>query len=339
MNKIIFDVPAASGGALSILNLYYNKALEDKKNKYIFVVSTPELENQDNIKIIKYPWIKYSWIHRLFFDYLIAPRIVKKNNVKEIISLQNVRIPRVKVSQTIYLHQPLPFIQKKYSFFENKKYWIYQNIVGRLIKKSLKKADKIIVQSSWLKNILLHEKIILDATKIEVEIPKLNILDLKPFINTKENYKRFFFPSSDEVYKNHKIIVNACIEVLKENRVDFEVYFTLKLNQLDETLQNIITENNLPIVFLGNLSQKEVYKYYENSILIFPSKIETFGLPLLEAKKSDGVILSIDEVYSKEVLGDYQNAYFFKDDDYKTLASLMINQLENGYEIYNGGLK
>ena len=68
MNKIIFDVPAASGGALSILNLYYNKALEDKKNKYIFVVSTPELENQDNIKIIKYPWIKYSWIHRLFFD-------------------------------------------------------------------------------------------------------------------------------------------------------------------------------------------------------------------------------------------------------------------------------
>ena len=39
---IIFNVAASSGGALTILNQYYNKALEDKDNNYIFVISTPK---------------------------------------------------------------------------------------------------------------------------------------------------------------------------------------------------------------------------------------------------------------------------------------------------------
>ena len=43
MKIMVFDVPAVSGGALSILNQYYNKACNDTNNEWIFVVSKPLL--------------------------------------------------------------------------------------------------------------------------------------------------------------------------------------------------------------------------------------------------------------------------------------------------------
>jgi len=71
MKKImVFDVPAESGGALTILKQYYEKAIKDTKNKWIFVVSTPDLADTKNVKILNYPWVKKSWVHRLYLIYL-----------------------------------------------------------------------------------------------------------------------------------------------------------------------------------------------------------------------------------------------------------------------------
>ena len=52
MRIMVFDVPAEYGGALTILNQYYNTAIKDKENEWIFVVSTPKLKETDNIKIL-----------------------------------------------------------------------------------------------------------------------------------------------------------------------------------------------------------------------------------------------------------------------------------------------
>lgn len=66
---MVFDVPAESGGALSILNEYYENAVnhKDKSIDWIFVLSKPELESTDNIKVLRYPWIKKVG----FIDYIL----------------------------------------------------------------------------------------------------------------------------------------------------------------------------------------------------------------------------------------------------------------------------
>ena len=81
MRIMVFDVPAESGGALTILNQYYDTAIKDKENDWVFVVSTPELKETDNVKVLNYPWIKKSWFHRLYFDKLVANKLVDKYNV------------------------------------------------------------------------------------------------------------------------------------------------------------------------------------------------------------------------------------------------------------------
>ena len=117
MNIMVFDVPAESGGALSILNEFYNSFSIDKENNYIFVVSKPILKDTENIKILRFPWIKKSWFHRFYFDHVIAPKLIKNYNVDRVLSLQNIIIPYTNVYQTVYVHNSLPFAEYRFSIF------------------------------------------------------------------------------------------------------------------------------------------------------------------------------------------------------------------------------
>jgi len=312
MKIMVFDVPADSGGALTILNEFYKKALEDDKNEYIFVLSVIKLEEKNNVKVINYPWIKRSWLHRLYFDKFIAHKLVTKYKVDEVLSLQNVIIPKTKIKQTLYIHQPLPFIDKKYKITENIRFWIYQNIISKFIFKSIKKADKIMVQTKWLMNAII-EKLGVDKNKFILEKPKLDIYVKKYYNENLSNKKIFFYPASGLPYKNHKIIVEAVRMLQKECKNNYKVIFTLNGNENKniKKLKKIVEEENLPIEFIGYIDINSVYDYYSKSILIFPSYIETFGLPMLEAKMHKSPILASNCPFSHEILDGYEKVQFF----------------------------
>lgn len=326
---IVFDVPAESGGALTILNEYYDKAVnhKDKNIQWIFVVSKPNLKSRENLKVLRYPWIKKSWFHRLYFDYFISPKLVKKYNVDEILSLQNLVIPRMKnIKQTVYVHQSLPFVDYKFRLKDNKKLWIYQNILGIKIKKSIKKANNVIVQTQWMKKLCIT-KTGVKSNKIEVRPPETNILIEKYFNNKAESFKIFFYPANGSIYKNHRIILEACKKLLDKGISDFKVIFTLDKNEDDyiKDLYSKVEKMKLPIDFIGYITREKVFELYTKSVLIFPSYIETFGLPILEAKSHKGIILASDCPFSREILNDYKSGYFFNPFDSDKLVELMEN--------------
>ena len=64
-------------------------------------------------------------------------------------------------------------------------------------------------------------------------------------------------------------------------------------------------------------------RLYAEATLLFPSYLETFGLPLLEARRSNGLILCSDLPFSHEILDGYGNAYYFGVNDAKLLAKYM----------------
>jgi glycosyltransferase involved in cell wall biosynthesis len=282
---MVFDVPAESGGALSVLNDFYGEYKFDQKNEYIFVVSRPELKETNNIKVFRFPWVKKSWIHRLYFDHFIAPKLIKKYKVDEVLSLQNIIIPHTKVYQRVFIHNALPFSEYRFSFREDKLLWIYQNIIGKKIIKSIKKADFVIVQTNWMKRIL---------------------------------------------FKNHKVIIDACIKLKKAGIDNYKVIFTLNGNENKYTseLSKLIKYENLPIELIGGLNREEVFKLYRESILIFPSYIETVGFPLIEAKMHDTPIIVSDYLYAHQALEDYEKATYFNAFDSEALMLKMIENLD-----------
>ncbi|WP_166786781.1 glycosyltransferase [Jeotgalibacillus salarius] len=330
MKILVFDVPAERGGALTVLHQFYQKAIEDTVNEWVFVVSTPQLEEKGHVKVINRPWVKKSWLHRLWFDYLFASRLSKQLKPDEVLSLQNILIPRIKVKQVVYMHQSLPFAEKKYKLRENHLLWVYQNLIGRLIFRSIKRADKVIVQTEWMRN-QCAAMLKVQKEKIEVQAPTYSMKIEKKF--EQERLLKevlFFYPADGMDYKNHKVIFEAMKQLKKENIDQYRVVLTLSgdENKHVKALYQEARLHHLPVDFTGKLTQEQVFDYYTRSVLLFPSFIETYGLPMLEAKLHESPVIASDCLFSHEVLDGYAHAAFFNPERCDELKVLMEKYLK-----------
>jgi glycosyltransferase involved in cell wall biosynthesis len=324
MRIMVFDVPAESGGALSVLHEFYNEFKLDQDNEYFFVLSLPELKETKNIKVLRFPWIKKSWGHRLYFDHFIAPKLIKEYDIDQVLSLQNVIIPHTAVYQSVFVHNALPFSEYRFRLKEDKLLWVYQNIIGKNIIKSIKKADHVIVQTNWMKKKCV-EQLRLSYEKIEVQQPKIDIKVIKTFEKTKKNTSSFFYPASGVVFKNHKVVVDACLMLKEEGVTDYEVIFTLAGDENEHivNLYAISKNNELPIKFIGSLKREEVFDFYTKAVLIFPSYVETVGLPLIEAKLHRTPTIVANCEYSREILYNYEKVRYFDYSNSVDLAAVM----------------
>lgn len=335
MNIMVFNVAAETGGALSILHDVYEDLKKNTSNTYFIVLSKPELSEYENIKILRYPWVKNSWVHRLFFDYFVARTIIKSNNIDEIVSLQNMIVPGTSLKQTLYVHNPFPFVNITISVLKQPILWIYQNALSRIIYRCMLKADKVIVQTNWMKTACLNKLKMKDNGKIVVQQPKINMIINKKFERTRSSYSTFFYPASGVYFKNHKTLIEACRILKEQNITDYNVVISLQGNENKHIvkLYNDSLDHNLPVNFVGNMTRDQVFEYYTKSVLVFPSYIETFGLPLLEAKLHGAPIIASDCPFSHEILYGYENANFFDPFKPQKLADEIRKKIDIGLKM------
>lgn len=330
MNILVYCIAAESGGALSVLIDYYNKSKNDSNNNYVFLVSVVELKEQCNIIVEKVPWIKKSLFHRVFFELFKARKIVKNRNIDKIYSLQNTTVLFTKTRQEIFVHNALPFSKHKFNIFFDTYLWFYQNVIGRNIIRSINHASKVVVQTSWMKDEILS-KCKIDENNIIVEEPVVNI-DVTAYNNKSENEinTTFFYPANGMKFKNHQVVVSAVSKIDCKYYNDFEIIFTISPNENKNIsrLSNICCNNGFPISFVGHKSKDYVYKKYNESILLFPSFIETVGLPILEAKCFNANIIVAEAYYSKNLLVDYQRVDFFDHLDSDELSKLILKHIK-----------
>ncbi|MBO1912766.1 hypothetical protein J4G37_49185, partial [Microvirga sp. 3-52] len=135
-------------------------------------VSKPKLKSKENVKVIRFPWIKRSPVHRIYFELFIANKVTSKYSIDKIVSLQNLIIPRVTVKQEIYIHNAIPLSKTKFDLIKFPKLWFYQNVYKHLMQYSIKKADKIYVQTKWMKREI--ETFVKDNKKIIIKAPNIN---------------------------------------------------------------------------------------------------------------------------------------------------------------------
>ncbi len=333
---LVFDVPASSGGALTILNQYYEKAVNDEKNNWIFIISTPELKETKNIKILSYPWIKKSWFHRAWFDLRFEKKILRKYEYAELITLQNVPL-KTKRKHTIYLHNALLFYDVKFNFFTEFKNWLYNKITRIRIKRGLKnKHNQIIVQTNWMKKFLVLNYSY-PKEKVRVIKPKLNEKTKNYKYTSKQGRKTFFYPADFHKFKNHEVIIKALLEI--KRGYNYEVIFTIdETNKKAKKIVKTVNKHDLPIKFIGQIKYDKVLELYQESTLIFPSYLESFGLPLLEAKTIGSPIIASKKDFSIEILENYDNVTFFDPFDKDELVKILNQKLEYHKNLfYNEG--
>ena len=328
MKIVVYDVAARKGGGgETILKQYFDKAAKETEHEWWFFVSIEGLREREsrNIHVI------YSDIHRRSKPVSYAARkkaeltehrrLIRKIDPDELISLQNMPVAGVKCRQTVYLHQSLQFSPVRYSFLrkEERNLAFRQRVICGIIRQRLCRADRVIVQTEWMKK-AVAKWAGYPETQISVETPAVSVPC--PAMKKEKRRNCFIYPANAYLNKNHQIIIEACRILKKQGFNDYRIQFTMSPSGggMADRLYEVIKREDLPIDFVGHLEREELFEKYQTMVTLFPSYIETFGLPLLEARELGGEILASDRPFSHEILDGYDHAVFIEWDDPESWA-------------------
>lgn len=264
------------------------KILISEKHRHIlFEYNIKELENVsiEFVKPLKVKFLPIIFIHNL----RPIDKILYLNSFGSL-------FVNFKNSQTEILFQNLLLIEKEKS---NLKLRITDSIKSFLLKLNVRRGIKFFVQS---------EKMVL---KFLENYPAANVSSLD-ILSTFE-YDRTYaienivdrgeldiiYPS---VYLPHKNFSKLFMALKRNFNYPINIYFTCDLAELtNEDYELVQSISDINIFFVGNLPYKEYLKYLaEVNCVIYPSLIESFGLPIYEGIRSQKVVL-----YSETIPVDF----------------------------------
>jgi glycosyltransferase involved in cell wall biosynthesis len=340
MRIVVDDIAASKTGALSVLRDFYNYIAENEAagNEWIFVLGDRLLEERDNIRIIVRDDVKASRKNRLKFDLMTGAAFFEGLKPDVLFSMQNTLPRGYGGRQVLYVHQPLGYQnRKRFSLLkaEEREYAVYQKLIGRMIDASVKRADKVIVQTEWMRKAVAGKTGISGdrIVKImpDIKVPEEFIRQPAGIDGSCSRVNTFFYPAGEILYKNHGCILEAVGMLKSKDISDFTVEFTLNRGDLPYLDRYPGHEQ---VRYLGRISREEVFERYKKDILLFPSYIETFGYPPAEARAVGGRILASDCPFCHEVLEGYSLSEYFDPFKPAELAALMEKAICG--ELFNG---
>lgn len=331
---IISAINFFEGGPLSVLNdslTYLNSSNYISRYRIIALVHKTNLFDQEkykNIEFIEYPKSRKSYVYRLYYEYSYFKKFAAKHNVNFWLSLHDITPNLNNIEQAVYCHNPSPFnsvnikdivIQPTQFFFRLFYRYLYAI--------NIKKNKKVIVQQQWIKK-EFQKMFSLDEKKIIIAQPQVPVIPQQYLMQQQTgstDIKTFFFPTFPRPFKNIEIIGEAVKLLNKDGFHSFRVIITLDGSE-NKYAETIIDKYGLQknLEFIGLIKREEVYEIYtKTDCLIFPSKLETWGLPISEFKQFRKPIISVDLPYAKETIGAYTMANFFDPNNPVSLANEM----------------
>lgn len=205
--------------------------------------------------------------------------------------------------------------------------WI--NFIGQLkyylkylyIKKKNYKSYIWIVQTSFMKDLLVK-----DMTNKNQKVLILPFFSLDKFLiheRSPNNVVKYLYVADGQVQKNHDYLFKVWEALLQEYNIKPKLFLTIanSVEQVSQALNNAL-EKGLNIENLGYCDYKKLKAVYaESDYLLYPSLIESFGLPLLEGASAGCRVIGVDKPYIHEVI---QPSAVFNDCDINSLKAIIL---------------
>lgn len=327
------------GGIFTILdNCLEQISLYNATQEYqiIALVGDKSRFNYPNIDFLEYPKSKKSWFLRLYYEYYHFKNLSKKINPDIWLSLHDISPTVLCKKRFVYCHHPTLFYKptlKDWIF--NPKIGIFSLLYKYLQSININKNKAVFVQQNWIKQEFEKMYKIGNVVVTKPEFVQNTVAQKIALDNSKVH---FFYPSLARSFKNFEIIFEA-INLLEKNVSDkIVMHLTLDKKNRNNYTNYLVKKykDTKCINYIGILSKEEMVHYY-NSIdcLVFPSKLETWGLPISEAKSFMKPMLLSNLSYAKETVGNYDKVSFFDVNNPNELADL-LTKFVNKTILYQG---
>ena len=317
MRIAVVDVAAEKGGALTVLQDFLRFVQSEssfcKNQKWFFYTSIDIGEIHENITTRVYPIVKRSWLHRLYWERVIAPKQLAKDKIDIVFSLQNTSVLKGSYKQIVYFHNVL-LLEKssKYSFLKpsESKLAVYTKFISRYTLRSLKRANFVVCQTETVKqNLLMHN------SSLNVSVISPNAFVEKEYMNTASfPLCGAVYPVSPNPYKKVEELIDTVrdnYEWFAKNRFRVFITMTGSENKYSQQIRNKARALGEIVKFTGFLSKEELFELYKTNCLFICSELETFCLPVIEAAFIGTAIVAANYPYAKEATKGINNAYLY----------------------------
>jgi len=297
INLVIYAPNVHQGGGKALL-LPLLEELKDKGN--ILFILDKRLQLPEGLALLgKVVWVRATLVSRLLLEcrlkFLIKAEMellclgnlppLLASRGKQIVLIQN----RYLIDDAPLSHFPLSIRIR--IFFE--RWWLY----------SRKYYVKYFVVQTPIMQQLVQKTLGREAHVLPFATLPSKKEDIHDF-NSKKKYD-FIYVASGEPHKNHRQLILAWIELAKKK--DFpDLCLTLDekcFPQLCSWVFSMVDKHHLHVTMAGKLSEIEIQHLYQTSrALIYPSLLESLGLPMLEAVSAGLPVLAADTDYVRNVV-------------------------------------
>lgn len=326
---VISAVNFTEGGPLTALRDCLSAAHSSLSDDWeiIALVHDRRLFDIPRVKFIEFPRSKFSWLSRLYHEFwrFHALSLELKPNVW--LSLHDIS-PRVKTArQVVYCHNPAPFyFPRLFDVLWEPRFVLFALFYRYLYRFNIHANHLVVVQQDWIRqefkrmfkvrNVLVAHPVLANQTKKSDD-----------FL-TKSGV--FLYPALPRVFKNFEVLCEAARILHKRVGDVFEVRLTFSGDESKYAAYIKSHFGDLSVIkFIGRQTTEEMtQQYQEADAVVFPSRLETWGLPISEAQEFSKPLIVSDLPYAHESVGCYEQAVFFNPLDAKQLADIMSAYLQ-----------
>lgn len=331
---VVSAINFTEGGPLTVLLDCLSSAAQSLSPEWeiIALIHDQKLVNQQRARLIEVPDAKRSWLRRLYHEWFTFGRLSREIQPDLWLSLHDIT-PRVTASrQAVYCHNPAPFycLSLREAWLEPN-FFLFNHFYRYLYRAFIRRNHLVVVQQVWLRDAFKH---MYGHLPIVVAHPLVNLPVYSEYKESSEEKVIFFYPALPRVFKNFEVICKA-VQLLNIRGVSkFEVRLTLDgtENRYSHWLHSKY-KNLTCLQFVGLQNKAQMHEQYEAATaVIFPSKLETWGIPISEAKFYNKSLLVADMPYAHETVGNYDKVSFFPATDEVALANLIQVIIERSWK-------
>lgn len=277
------------------------------------------------VRLVEKPLSRKSWLFRLFYEYVYFYWWSRRQPVHAWISLHDMT-PNVRAEKrVVYCHNPSPFYRGPWAWTVDPRFQLFRLFYSWLYRINLKKNEHVIVQQQWIRDVFVREYgcrpdrvIVATPTSAPARVQRAR----GPIRREPAGPATIVYPAFPRSFKNLEVILEAMRRL-----VDVPLELVLTTNGAENRYAASLRKRygHLPSVkwagFLEHVKIRELYSSVD--AMVFPSKLETWGLPLSEFRGFNKPIFAADLPYAKETLSGYEHACFFDPDDAAALAVVL----------------
>jgi glycosyltransferase involved in cell wall biosynthesis len=292
----------------------------------IALVHNKSLFNIPGVTFLEYPEVKASKLRRLRFEYWDCRKISKRLNAYLWLAMHDIT-PSVQAEvKAVYCQNAVACYGFRWKeAVANPKFGLFMLFYQFLYGINIAANDFVVVQQDGLRRAFVSRYGISNVVVAHPSVDKQIVPEFtKPRLPS-SSY-RFFYPSYPWThYKNFEQILNAARRLERSGFHGFEIWLTMDGTETPYAAKMAREYADLATVrWLGVLPRTEVMRLYsETDCLLFPSKLESWGMPITEFKTTGKPMLAADLPYAHETVGEYGSVAFFDPEDSTSLATMM----------------